>query len=205
MLGLWIALLGSASAADWGEPKPYVVPRLSLGYVSVNGQGTAQGIFGGEVGVRVRDKDKPHWLSISRLSAVGLYGFSSGSLGGDFRLGSFFGIDGKAVRLTSGPDIFFNGYGVPNATDYHLPWSPGVDIRTSALFKIHKDFKIEAHVVPGWAFASARAAPDIPVFTHVSLGSAARINAGPVGLTVGVERQINSAGTQDYIILGAGI
>lgn len=205
MWTLLFALVGTAGATDWGDPKPYAIPRLSVGGVAVNGQWYAQGIGGAEAGVRVRDRDVPHWLSLSRVSALGMYGFNSGSLGGDFRLGSFIGPDGKAVRLLSGPDIFYNGYGDPAAPDYHLAWSPGLDIRTMALFKIHRDFKVVAHVTPGWAFSAQRAAPEIPIFSHVGMGVAARMNAGPVSLTVGVERQMNVAGTQDYIVLGAGI
>lgn len=205
MIAVFLALVGSASASDWSEPKPYLQPRLSVGYVSVNGQGTAQGIGGADVGIRLRDRDAPHLLSISRVSAVGMYGFTSGSFGADFRVGSFIGPDGKAVRLMTGPDLFYNGYGVPGALDYYLAWSPGLDIRNTALFKIAKEFKIAAHVVPGWAFNPDRAAPDVPVFTHVSMGAAAILNTGSFRVTAGYERQWNVAGTQDFIILGAGI
>lgn len=206
MVGLVLAMLGSAAAGEWSEPRPYVIPHLSVGYVSVNGQGTAQGIGGADVGVRVRQKDKPHLLSDSRVRALGMYGLSSGAVGADLRLGSFIGPDGKLVRLMTGPDFFYSGYGERGATnDYYLAWSPGLDIRNTALFKIHESFRIGLHVIPGWAFDAERHSDDIPVFNHVNLGAVAMINAGPIGLTVGVERQINSAGTQDYIVLGAGI
>lgn len=205
MIPLMVALMGTAQAADWGEPKPYLQPRLNIGGVAVNGVWHAQAIGGADVGVTVRDKDTPHWLSLTRIGATGMYGITSGSLGGDFRLGSFFGPDGKVARLLSGPDIFYNGYGDPTAEDYYLAWSPGLDIRNTVVFKIAKEFKLLGHVIPGWAFNPNRAAPDVPVFTHVNLGTSVVIKGGSFRLQIGVERQINAAGTQDYIVLGAGI
>ncbi len=204
MIALLLALAGTARAGEWTEPRPYVRPILNIGYVSVNGQGTAQGIGGAEAGFVTREKDGV-LLDRTRAQAVGMYGFTSGSLGGDLRVGSFIGPDTKAIRLLTGPDLFYNGYGVPGAPDYFLAWSPGLDIRNTATLKVAKGFRILGHVVPGWAFHPDRAAPNVPVFTHVNLGASARVSTPALSITVGVERQVNAAGTQDFIVLGAAI
>ena len=207
MIALLLALVGTAQATNWGEPKPYVVPRIGGSLVSVNGVVSTQVYGGAEAGVIVRDRHKPHWFSQSRVSAIGQYGFASNSLGGDFRIGSFFGPDGKVARLLSGPDVWFNGYGKVGALDYHLPWSPGVDLRNTVLFKVADGVRITGEVTPGWAFFPERqtAIDDLIVCHELTLGATANLDLGAFSITLGYARVWNSAGANDYLILGAGL
>jgi hypothetical protein len=206
MIALFLALT-SAQATNWGEPKPYVFPRLSLGYTIVNGEAYGQVLGGGELGVTIRDRDKPHWLSLSRVSATGIYGLTTGSIGGDFRVGSFIGPDGKVFRILSGPDVWYNGYGDPNAADYFQAWAPGIDLRNTALLKVAKEFQILGEVTPGWVFVAERqtAIDQLVLFHELKMGAYAFLTTNAITVTIGYTRRINSVGTVDSIVIGAGI
>lgn len=205
MLALLLSL--AAFAGDWSEPRPYAVPRLSANYIQVNGVGAAQLVGGGEVGVILRDRDIPHWLSLSRFSAVGLYGLGTNSLGGDLRVGSFIGPDGRFARFLTGPDVWYNGYGTPEALDYHLPWSPGVDLRNTVLLKLSEPFKIAGQVTPGWVFSSKRqtAIEDLVVIHELTASAVAMLQTEGFSFTLGVQRSWNAAGVTNSVILGAGL
>ena len=207
MITLMLALMPTASAVDWGDPKPYAFPRLSGGYTVVNGQGYGQVSGGGDVGMTIRALDKPHWLSMSRVSGLLTYGINSGSVGGDLRVGSFIGPDGKLVQLMTGPDIWYNGYGQPLAVDYFLPWSPGVDLRNTALLKLADEFKLLGEITPGWAFSKPRqsAASELVLFHELEMGAYAFLNLKSLSLTLGYTRTINSLGNIDGIVIAFGI
>jgi len=204
---LWLLMACVGLASDWGKPVPYAVPRLSASYVQVNETGTLQLMGGGEAGVLLRDQDTPHWLSQSRLSAVGLYGLGTNSLGGDLRLGSFIGPDGTFARLMTGPDIWYNGYGKPDALDYHLIWSPGVDLRNTVLLKLSEPFRLAGEVTPGWAFVKGRqtAVEELVVFHELQLAGMALIRTDGFNLTVGYRRTWDAVGIRNTLILGASI
>lgn len=200
----WVSVAG---ATDWGEPQPYVQPRLSASVVQINGIVVPQAVFGASGGMILVDRDKPHWLSHSRVSATGSYGLGSSSLGYDGRLGSFFGPDGRWVRLQSGPDIWFNGYGTSASTDYYLPSSPGLDLKNTALVKLTDAFQVQFEATPGWAFATERqsAIETLKVAHELTVGGVATLDTDSFSLVLGYLRAWNSAGPQNVWVLGLGL
>lgn len=84
----------------------------------------------------------------------GAGGIGQGGYGLAGKVGSFFGVDGKWFRATTGPDFWADLY--QGGSDYQLPISPGIDWRTEAYFKFTRDFWLRAEVSPGWAFAKSR-------------------------------------------------
>ena len=208
MIAIALSLLvSSATAGDsaWREPKPYVRPLLNASAVSVNGNFFAIASGGAVGGVRVRYKDKPHWLSHTRLQGLGSYGITSGSLGADVRLGSFIGPDGKVARLQMGPDVWFNGYGVIGAPDYHLPWSPGVDLSTVATLKIVKELHLVGEATPGWAFLPDRQLGGLGPFHELNLAAMAVVRTKALAVTVGYSRRYTNFGVVEGLILAAAI
>ena len=88
MMTTLLALAGSMALAGspgghW-ETKPYIQPRANIRAVSVNGKLTAQAILGAEGGLKYNKLGSP-WQGRTRLSAIGMYGLTSGSLGADVR------------------------------------------------------------------------------------------------------------------------
>ena len=87
----------------------------------------------------------------------GSSGITSGGYGLGAKAGSFFGVDGKWVRATTGPDFWADLY--QGGTDYTLPISPGIAWRTEGYLKFTRDFWLRAEVTPGWAFVKSRRRP----------------------------------------------
>jgi len=200
-------MVSMAGASDWGEPKPYLTPRLSASVIQVNGVVVPQAVFGADAGLLIRDREQPHWLSHSRISGTGNYGLGTSSLGYDGRVGSFFGPDGKWARLQSGPDVWFNGYGTPSSPDYYLAGSAGVDLRNTALFKLADSFVVQLEATPGWAFAPERqsAIEILKVAHELTVGGVASLDTDSFGLTLGYLRAWNAAGPQNVWIVGVGL
>ncbi len=203
MTWLLLALLGTttAEAANWGKAHPYVQPVLTGGLISVNGTTHAQATGGAIAGVTVRDRDEPHWFSHTRGLATGTYGITSGSLGAQLRVGSFIGPDGKLFRYQVGPDVFFDGYGSSSSNDYYLPWSPGVDIANSLLFKLSKPLRLRGDLTPGWVFVPERQSDAVKPFHQLTVSAVAILRTEVIGITVGWQRSYNRAGVVDALIL----
>lgn len=194
------SLLSVAEANDW-ERVPYVMPILNVRAVTVGGVTTAQAVGGAEAGLVQRYADKPHWMSHTRGAATGIYSFTANSIGADVRVGSFFGPDGRWVRWQVGPDVWFNGYGVPGALDYHLPWSPGVDLRNAVTLKVVRGFALLGEATPGWAFVPERALGGLGPFHELTLLGAVRLQTDVLTVTVGYQRAWNAVGTIDGFII----
>jgi hypothetical protein len=79
----------------------YAKPQVNIRALRVNGASVLQATAGAEGGLRYALSDGI--MGRTRLGAMGLYGLSSNSLGGDFRLGSFLGPAGKAGFSRSAP------------------------------------------------------------------------------------------------------
>jgi hypothetical protein len=203
MTVLWC--LSSALAGEWSDPKPYVYPVINVSLVSVNGNASAQAAAGAQIGMRMRYNETPHWLSHTRTSIVGFYGLNSGSLGADLRLGSFIGPDGKLLQYQVGPDLWAQGFGSPDARDYYLPWTPGLDLRNLVTLKVAREFHLVGEVSPGWVFDERRRSTAVPPFHQLQLAAMAVIRADFLRLTVGVSRQYTAAGTIDGIILSGAL
>jgi hypothetical protein len=203
MIALLLATV--ASAGEWRDPKPYIYPVVNISLVSVNGNATAQAAAGGQVGVRVRYSDPPHWLSHTRTAVVGFYGLNTGSLGADVRLGSFIGPDGKLVQYQVGPDVWAQGYGRPDAADYWLPWTPGLDLRNLVTLKLAREFQLVGEATPGWVFDERRQSDEVAPFHQLNLAAMAVIRANFLRLTIGVSRQYTAAGTIDGLILSGAL
>jgi hypothetical protein len=206
MLLSWLASWSSpAAAGDWRDPKPYLLPQLNVSLISVNGQSSAQASVGLIGGMRMRYVGKPNLLSNTRASAVGTYGLNTGSLGGDFRVGSFLGPQGKFLLYQIGPDVWFNGYGQPDAFDYFMPWSPGVDVKNQLTFTPIREISLVGEATPGWAFVPARQTGGVGPFHELTLTAMAVIRASAIRLTVGYTRQYRSFGTFNGIILSGAL
>ena len=205
----WIgmALAASPTAAneksDWRD-RPYILPRLNVGYVSVNGTGFAQATGGLEGGLIRRYRQKPHYVWTTRASALGLLGLTDFSYGVDLRGGSFIGPDYKYLRLSLGPDLWYNGYGDPQAYGYYLPYSVGIDLPATALFKLAKGVGITTRAVPGWAFDADRRGGGVGPFDELTLLAALNLDVKNMSVTVGYQRSYNVAGVTEGIILSAG-
>lgn len=209
----WIAaaLAASPNAASedaarsvWRD-RPYIRPHLNLGYVSVNGTGFAQATGGLEGGVIRRYRKKPHYVWTTRASALGLLGLTDWSYGADLRGGSFIGPDYQIVRLSAGPDLWYNGFGTPRSFGYHLPYSLGVDVPVTALFKLSKPLSITTRAVPGWAFDEDRQGGGVGPFHELTLLGALNIRLEGARFTVGYQRSWNVAGVTEGLVLSAGL
>lgn len=200
----WIAAALAEEPAEAGPPwqdRWYARPRLNARVVAVNGVPFVQGVGGAEAGLVRRWDPNPHWVSQTRAVAVGIYGLSTGSLGGDVRLGSFVGPDLKPVRLAIGPDFWFNGYGAPDALDYWLPWSPGIDVPASAFWKLAPSLLLDTSVIPGWAFDPDRQNGGVGPFHELTALAALHLTLDGPTFVLGYQRTWNGAGVFDGIIL----
>jgi hypothetical protein len=204
MLGLW-CMSQLAAAADWSAPQPYALPVLNLSLIAVNGTTTAQASAGLVGGMRIKDRDPPGWLSHTRGALVGQYGVTTGSLGADMRAGSFFGPDGRWIQYQLGPDFWFNGYGNPDAEDYHLPWAPGVELHNALTFKIVRELQLVGEANPGWVFLEERQADNLGPFHELTLTGLVVIRANVLNLTVGYTRQYRSFGVYEGLILSGAL
>ncbi|MEZ4235072.1 MAG: hypothetical protein R3F59_02695 [Myxococcota bacterium] len=193
-----------AAAGQWREPQPYLLPQLDVTLINVGGQSTAQASVGLLGGLRMRYAGKPNVLSNTRASAVGTYGLTTGSLGGDFRVGSFVGPQGRYLLYQIGPDVWFNGYGQQGALDYWMPWSPGVDLKNQLVFTPIREISLVGEVTPGWAFVAARQGGGVGPFHELTLTALAVIRASAIRLTVGYTRQYRSFGVVNGLILSGG-
>ncbi len=207
LITVLISLSPAADAADgqWRDPRPYARPVLNVSGISVNGNFFAVASGGAVGGVFVKYKDKPHWLSHTRALALGSYGLTSGSLGADGRVGSFIGPDGKVFRVQVGPDVWFNGYGDVNAVDYHLPWSPGVDLSTVTTLKIVKELHLVGEATPGWAFLPDRQQGGLGPFHELTLAASMVVRTDLVRLTLGYRRRWTNFGMFEGIILSGAL
>ena len=147
----------------------------------------------------------PKLLLNTRASGVGMLGLPSGSLGGDFRVGSFIGPQGKYALLQIGPDVWFNGYGQPGAPDFHLPWSPGLNIRNVLTITPVREFQIVGEATPGWAVVAARQGDNVRPFHELTLTAMVVLRATAIRLTVGYTRQYRAFGTYDGLILSGAL
>lgn len=210
MITLVAAALGWSTVAEaapqgWSAPRPYILPIVNFSIVAVNGETSAQASGGLVGGMRLRYGLPPHWLSHTRAQAVGTYGVTTGSLGADARVGSFIGPDGKVFLYQLGPDVWYNGYGNPDAEDYHLPWSPGVDLRNVLTLKIIREFQLVAEATPGWAFVEERRQGGIGPFDELTLTGMAVLNTEVMRFTVGYTRQYRSFGVYQGLILSGAL
>lgn len=202
----WMLGAGALAAPSaWSDPKPYAAPVVNLSLIAVNGNTSAQAAVGLIGGVRLRYKEPPHWLWHSRAMAVGSYGLNTGSLGGDLRLGSFVGPDGKLVQLQFGPDLWYQGYGTEGAADYYLPWTPGVDLRSVATLKLAPEVQIVGEASPGFVFLEERRSEEVKPFDQLTLAAMLVIRAPFARLTLGYTRQYNSYGVVEGILLSGAL
>ncbi|MBT3219439.1 MAG: hypothetical protein HN348_10135 [Proteobacteria bacterium] len=207
MTSLLVLFLSAALAGSPGghwETKPYIQPRVNIRAVSVNGNLTAQAVLGAEGGLQYNKLGSP-WQGRTRLSAIGMYGLTSGSLGADVRLGSFIGPKFGIFRYEVGPDFWYNGYGKTNATDYHLPWSPGVSIPNTVILSFHEMFGVLGSATPGWAFLPERAGGGIGPFHEFTLLGALMLRLGGAGITVGYQSTWDSAGVTKGVVFSGSL
>ncbi|MEQ1568077.1 MAG: hypothetical protein ABMA64_20730 [Myxococcota bacterium] len=203
MIGVWFA--GAAAAGGWTEPRPYVLPVVNLSVIAVNGETSAQASVGAVGGARLKYRDPPGWLSHTRGSVVGSYGLNTGSYGADLRAGSFIGPDTKFLQYQVGPDLWFNGFGREDSVDYHLPWSPGIDLHNLLTLKLAKEFHLVGEVTPGFPFAGERLGGGIGPFPELTLAGMAVVRASFLHLTIGYSRQYRSFGSYDALILSGAL
>lgn len=215
----WMTLLVNPAVA--APPQPWVHewygrPRLNVRAVSVNGVTSAQALVGAEGGVRYvhapilgRGKKRKRGPAdiVGRTRAQGdvLYGLFSKSLGADLRVGSFIGPTSKYVTYQVGPDVWFNGYGVPDGVDYHLPWSLGVEIPNTFIVHFVPEVDMQLGISPGWAFDKDRQGGGLGPFHEVSMFAALSARVGSFSFVVGYQRLYNAAGTTDGLILSGGL
>jgi len=205
MLLLWFVLTVQSFAGDWGPPKPYVRPILSVGYVSVNGNGYGIATGGAAGGVRMRKRGDTPLLSHTRAQLTGSYGLNSGSIGADARVGSFIGPDTKLIQYQVGPDVYYNGYGDTTSPDFYLAWAPGLDIVNTLLVKLSKPVQLYGELTPGWVFNADRRSGIVSPFDELLLLGAVLVRTKVINVTVGVQRRYSAAGQIDSIVLGAAI
>lgn len=154
---------------------------------------TAQVVGGVLGGVRYRQNMRPHLFGYTRAQGTTTFSITHGTLGLDGRIGSFFGVDGKWVRATTGPDFFYNAYGISGGGDYILPASPGLAWDMTASFKATKDFWVTGTVAPGWTFDKDRFRDGILDELHMELMIA---YFGLFDVAVGWQVDWNAAGRQ---------
>ena len=198
-------LISTAAAGPWSPPAPYILPLLNLNVVSVDGDTFAQGSGGLSVGALVQYRESPHWLSHTRGQAVGIVGIPSGSLGADVRGGSFFGPDMRFLRYQLGPDVWFNGYGSQGSLDYHLPYSPGVDLSNVVTFKVIPQLEIIGEATPGWAFVRSRQLGGVGPFHELTLTAQAVVRTPILNLNVGYTRRYQTFGIYEGLIFNIGL
>lgn len=156
------------------------------------------GVLGG---VRYRQEARPHLFGYTRGEGTTEFSITHGTLGLDGRIGSFFGVDGKYVRATTGPDFFYNMYGVSGfGADYFLPASPGLLWDMRASFKATKDLWITGRMAPGWAFDKDRNRTGAIDELHIS-GMISYF--GQFDVAVGWQVSWNAAGRQHGPVLMA--
>jgi hypothetical protein len=156
------------------------------------------GVLGG---VQYRQEAKPHLYGFTRGQGVTQFSITHGTLGLDGRIGSYFGVDGKWMRVVTGADFFYNVYGVNGfGADYFLPASPGILWETRASFKATKEFWISGWIGPGWAFDKDRNRTGIIDELNIK-GLIAYF--GEFDIAVGWQVSWNSAGRQHGPILMA--
>ncbi len=155
---------------------------------------SAQLVGGVGGGVRYRQNSKPHLYGFSRAEGAMRYAITHGTTGLGARVGSFFGLDGKWIRATMGPDFWYDVYGLGGfGGDYHLPASPGLSWPVEGTLKFSRDFSLVGTVTPGWAFLAARKRPGLIDLLELS-GVIAY--SGEFNIGVGWRAQWNVAGRQ---------
>lgn len=207
MLVALLAALTTAQAGHWKEPNWYVNPILTGGVVSVNGNTWVQASAGLQSGFRTRYKGGAlPWMNHTRARAVGTYGITSGSLGADTRVGTFFGPAWKKVVFQHGPDLWYAGHGRTDSPDYFLRWSPGLDLFNGVTVRVVKGLSLGGEVVPGWALSPDRQpAMDLWIFDELRAGVHATMRVDPLRVTVGYTRKWNAAGEQGFVVFSAGV
>ena len=142
-------------ASGW-EDAPYWNPQTRLRVVDLDGTRIPQLSAGTQVGWLYRQADAPHWYGTTRFAMAAQYGLSAASLGFDTRVGTRFGLDGAAIRITLGADVFFDFYGQPSSTDYYLPAGSGVNGDARLYLKLHPVFWLLAEAQPAWVLREER-------------------------------------------------
>lgn len=137
----------------------------------------------------------------SRASGSMLYSLSHGTFGLDARIGSFFGMDEKKYRITTGPDFFWNTYGGLNggAADYLIPNGFGMNWDMRGTYKLTRDFWATAWVAPTVTFTAARRTGTIDEM-HIG---AFLSYFGDFSITVGYRAAWNVAGFQQGPMVAA--
>jgi len=202
MLLVWT---NAALAAPWAPPEPYALPVVNVRFVRVEGDTFAQAEAGVVAGVVKRDLRSPRWRSDSRVRLAGIAGLPSFSVGGDLRVGSFFGPDPRRLRWQVGPDLWVNGYGGPESPDYDLPWSPGLDLSNVLTVKASRAFSLVLEATPGWAVVRARQQGGVGPFHELTLTALAILRGPDFGLTVGYTRRYQAFGVFEGLVFNAGI
>ena len=186
----------------WWEPVSNLQGKFCTG-PSWSGNALFTVILEGGVlgGVQYRQSAGPHLYGFTRGMGTTQFSITNGTLGLDGRIGSFFGVDGKWVRATTGADFFYNVYGVNGfGSDYFLPASPGLDWETMVSFKAMKDLWITATFGPGWTFDKDRNRDGLIDELHI-MGTIAYFGAFDVAF--GWQVDWNSAGRQHGPVIAA--
>jgi hypothetical protein len=203
---MWMTLATLASAGEWKPQKPYVLPRLDASVIAIGGTTLVQARGGADAGVLVRYSEDPFWLSNTRLGVTGILGLTTLNYGGDIRLGSFFGPDWELLRIQLGPDVWYNGYGDPTASDdYYLPWAPGLDLPLTAEIAREEKLSLLTAAIPGWAFSPERSNTSLDVVDELTLLAALSLRLPHFGVTAGYQRTWNAAGLTEGLILSFGL
>jgi hypothetical protein len=204
-----LAWAGPPPKHDGWLGEPYWDRTVRLGGIVVEGTPVLQAIGGLEGGYKYRYGQPPFWTGRTRAALTVIYGVNTGSYGGGVAIGSFIGPDGKRVLLQTGPDVFFDGYGVRGSLrDYFLAWSPGVEWPVDVLFKVVDYSGLVVGARPGWVLADERryrpGFGGVPIHT-LSTYAAAQVRADALSFTLGYQRSWNGAGVVDGIILSGGL
>ncbi|MEM6928912.1 MAG: hypothetical protein AAF602_18375 [Myxococcota bacterium] len=202
---MFVAWCAAATAAPWAPAEPYAVPIVNVFLVSVEGSTFAQAEGGIAAGVIKQSPRPPRWRSDTRVRATGIAGLPSFSVGGDLRLGSFFGPDTKLVRWQTGPDVWVNGYGGPASPDYDLPWSPGVNLSNVLTLKAGRPLNLVFEATPGWAVVASRQQGGVGPWHELTLAALALVRTPLGSLTVGYTRRWQAFGVFEGLVFNAGI
>lgn len=192
------------TGSDWAVA-PYWDPISNLGGKYINGRITLQANVGISGGVRYFYTKRPNWYGFSRAQGVITQSLTHRTTGFDARLGSFFGIDPRYFRVTTGPDFFYDIYGIPflgGGGDYLLEGTPGVAWDTQAYLKPFRTFWIGASITPGWVFNPDRRVPDLAPFHELAWTVTANY-FGEFNLTVGWGWSKTAAGVAQGVILSS--
>lgn len=181
----------------WDEVRPSLGTSLSS-----YGDGTTFiADAGAEYVLGYRYSKAPNWYSESRVGGDLMYGLNSGSFGKRLRARSVIGPDFETARLLFGAELWFDGYGGPEAKDYYLATSMGFSTLSELVVRLG-DVSLNFGAAPGWAFNEARKQLGLDEMTF-SAGAYGDI--GDFRVIAGLERRSNVAGVQRVFTLGTSV